>query len=84
MGLVHFPTTLAPVNGSVNVTTQCGDNTHIIRSSLNVSSTSNGSWSGTTPQCQSVNVILDIVDTLLMEDRFVKVGNLPIIVIEFT
>ena len=43
---------LAPVNGSVSVTTQCADNAHRTSSSLSVSCTSNGNWSGTTPQCQ--------------------------------
>ena len=52
-GLVHYPTTLAPVSGSVTVAVQCADNAYIINStSLNVSCTSNGSWSGVTPQCQ--------------------------------
>ena len=38
-GLVHYPTTLglAPVNGSVNVTSQCTDNAHRTSSSLSVS-----------------------------------------------
>ena len=49
-GLVHYPTTLAPVNGSMTVTTQCADNAHIRSgSSLNVTCDSNGSWSGLTP-----------------------------------
>ena len=52
MGLVHYPTTLAPVSGSVTVTARCADNAHKISSSLNVSCTSSGNWSGTTPQCQ--------------------------------
>ena len=51
-GLVRYPTTLAPVNGSVTVTTQCADNAHSTSASLNVSCTSSGNWSGTTPQCQ--------------------------------
>ena len=52
-GLVRYPTTLAPVSGSVTVTTQCADNAHTINStSPNVTCTSNGSWSGQTPQCQ--------------------------------
>ena len=52
IGLVHYPTTLAPVSGSMTVTTQCADNAHRTSSSLSVSCTSSGSWSGTTPQCQ--------------------------------
>ena len=52
IGLVHYPTTTAPVNGSVSVTTQCANNAHRTSSSLNVSCTSSGNWSGTTPQCQ--------------------------------
>ena len=51
-GLVRYPTTLSPVSGSVSVTTQCADNAHRTSSSLSVSCTSSGSWSGTTPQCQ--------------------------------
>ena len=52
VGLVRYPTTLAPDTGSVNVTTQCADNAHRTSSSLNVSCTSSGNWSGTTPQCE--------------------------------
>ena len=52
-GIVRYPTTLAPVSGSVTVTTQCADNAHIINStSLNVTCTSNGTWTGLTPHCQ--------------------------------
>ena len=51
-GLVDYPTTLAPVSGSVTVAVQCADSAHIINStSLNVRCTSNGSWSGGTPVC---------------------------------
>ena len=52
VGLVHYPTTITPASGSVTVTTQCADNAHRTSSSLSVSCTSSGSWSGTTPQCQ--------------------------------
>ena len=53
MGLVRYPTTLAPASGSVTVTTQCADNAHIFNSTtLNATCTSSGSWSGQIPQCQ--------------------------------
>ena len=51
-GLVPYPTTLAPESGSVTVTTQCADNAHRTSSSLRVSCTSSGTWSGTAPQCE--------------------------------
>ena len=51
-GLVRYPTTLAPVSGSVTVTTQCADNAHGVSSSPSVLCTSSGSWSGAIPQCQ--------------------------------
>ena len=51
-GLVRYPTTLAPVSGSVTVTTQCADNAQRTSSSLSVTCRSDGSWSGSTPQCQ--------------------------------
>ena len=53
IGLVHYPTTRAPVSGSVTVTTQCADNAHIIdTASHNVTCESDGSWSGQIPQCE--------------------------------
>ena len=52
-GLVRYPTTLAPVNGSVTVTTQCADNAHVNNgSSLNVSCESDGTWSVTNALCE--------------------------------
>ena len=51
-GLVHYPTTIAPVNGLMSVTAQCADNAHKTSSSLSISCTANGSWSGSPPQCQ--------------------------------
>ena len=52
-GLVHYPTTLAPVSGSRIVAAQCADNAHIRSgSSLYVMCVFNGSWSGLTPQCE--------------------------------
>ncbi|CAI8007479.1 hypothetical protein GBAR_LOCUS5223, partial [Geodia barretti] len=53
VGLVRYPTTLAPASGSVTVTTQCADNAHVRTGfSLSVRCSSSGSWSGTTPQCE--------------------------------
>ena len=53
VGLVRYPTTLAPASGSVTVTTQCADNAHVRSgSSLSVRCNSSGSWSGTTPICE--------------------------------
>ena len=45
VGLVRYPTTLAPASGSVPVTTQCADNAHVRSGSVRC--TSSGSWSGT-------------------------------------
>ena len=42
-GLVRYPTTLAPVSGSVTVTTQCADN-------------ANSNWSEGAEMCQSSGV----------------------------
>ena len=50
MGFVRYPATLAPVSGSVTVTTQCGDDASPT-TSLSVTCNYDGSWSGT-PQCQ--------------------------------
>ena len=52
VGLVHYPTIIAPASGSVTVITQCADNAHRISSSMSVICTSSGSWSGTTPHCE--------------------------------
>ena len=52
-GLVRYPTTLAPVSGSVTVTTQCADNAHTTSgSSLSVRCASGGRWPGPVPQCE--------------------------------
>ena len=51
-GLVRYPTTLAPVSGSVTVTAQCADNAHTTNStSMSVICSSSGNWSGPTPLC---------------------------------
>ena len=53
VGLVHYPTTLAPVSvtGYLPVTTQCADNAHNT-SSLDVICISRGAWIGATPHCE--------------------------------
>ena len=50
VGLVRYPTTLAPIGGSQSVTTQCADNSSPT-TSLSVTCRSDGNWSGS-PQCQ--------------------------------
>ena len=52
MGLVRYPTTLAPASGSRTVATQCADNAHLTSSCPNVECTSVGVWSGEIPQCE--------------------------------
>ena len=52
MGLVRYPTTLAPASGTQFVTTQCADNAHRTSSSLSVSCDSNGNWGSQSPRCQ--------------------------------
>ena len=54
-GLVRYPTSLAPVSGSVTVTTQCVDNAQITDSStLKVMCDSHGNWSGVVPHCYCI------------------------------
>ena len=52
VGLVRYPTTLAPVIGTQSVTTQCADNAHRTSSSLRVTCDSGGNWGSQTPRCQ--------------------------------
>ena len=52
VGLVRYPTTLAPTAGSDTVTAYCTDNAHISSSSLSVTCEDDGSWSGPEPQCE--------------------------------
>ena len=51
MGLVRYPATTAPNSGSQTVTAQCADNARRVSSSLSVTCSSTGSWSGS-PRCQ--------------------------------
>ena len=52
VGLVRYPTTLAPASGTLPVTTECADNAHRTSSSLSVTCDSSGNWGGQIPQCQ--------------------------------
>ena len=49
--LVRYPATLAPNSGSTTVSAQCADNARRVSSSLSVTCSSTGSWSGS-PRCQ--------------------------------
>ena len=51
VGLVRYPATLAPDSGSTTVFAQCADNACRVSSSLSVTCSSTGSWSGS-PGCQ--------------------------------
>ena len=51
-GLVRYPTTLAPVSGSVTVSAQCADNAHRTSSSLSVQCSYDGIWSYPPPECE--------------------------------
>ena len=59
-GLVHYPTTLAPVSGSVTVTVQCADNAHSTIGT-NITCMSDGSWSGTVHcQCNDGYILVEV------------------------
>ena len=59
--LVRYPTTLAPVSGSVTVTTQCADNAHTTDSNaLKVTCDSHGNWSGVVPNCYCIEGYHDV------------------------
>ena len=51
VGLVRYPATTAPNSGSTTVTAECADNAHRVSSSISVTCSSTGSWSGN-PWCQ--------------------------------
>ena len=52
VGLVRYPTTIAPTVGSVVTTAECADNAYRTSSDLAIECTASGSWSGLTPQCE--------------------------------
>ena len=54
VGLVRYPAILAPNSGSTTVTAQCADNARRVSSSLTVTCSSTGSWSGS-PRCQCID-----------------------------
>ena len=52
-GLVRYPSTLAPLSGSKIVYTHCADNAQRAdNADLSVTCSSDGVWSGSTPECQ--------------------------------
>ena len=52
VGLVYYPSTLAPDFGTKEELARCADNAHLVGSiSLSVTCTSSGTWSGKIPEC---------------------------------
>ena len=61
--MVHYPTTLAPVSGSVTVTTQCADGTI----GTNITCMSDDSWSGTVHcQCDDEYILVEVTHSKQM------------------
>ena len=59
-GLVHYPSTLAPVSESVTVTAQCADNAHSTIGT-NITCMSDGSWSGRVHcQCDDGYILVEV------------------------
>ena len=52
VGLVRYPATLAPVDGTDDVITHCTENAHETGASMTVTCTDSGAWSGLTPECE--------------------------------
>ena len=54
VGLVRYPATLAPVDGTDDVITQCTENAHITSSAQTVTCNDNGDWTVPTraPVCE--------------------------------
>ena len=59
MGLVHYPSTDAPEQGSVTVTTECVENAVPTSQSLSVTCNSSGVWGSENPQCECMYAELD-------------------------
>ena len=49
VGLVRYPATLAPVDGTDDASVYCADNAHITGSAQTVTCTANGDWTVPTP-----------------------------------
>ena len=49
VGLVRYPATLAPVDGTDDVTVYCADNAHRTSSAQTVTCNDNGDWTVPTP-----------------------------------
>ena len=77
VGLVRYPTTLAPASGTLSVTTQCADNAHSTRSSLIVTCDSSGNWGSQNPQCQcdSGYKTATVNGNLVCEGMYTKPAN---------
>ena len=72
VGLVCYPTTLAPVSGTVTVDAHCADNAHLRSgSSLSIMCVYCGSWFGLIPACEC-NAGYRPVS---MVDKYVKVSS---------
>ena len=59
MGLVHYPSTVAPHQGTVTVTTECVENAVPTSQSLSVTCDSSGVWGSENPQCACVHGMID-------------------------
>ena len=67
--LVRYPATPAPSSESTTVIAECADNARRVSSSLSVTCSSDGSWSGS-PQCQCN----DEYQTATIDGRQVCIG----------
>ena len=51
VGLVRYPSTLAPLSGTQSIDAHCADNAHRSSPSLSVTCLRNGQWSNQVPVC---------------------------------